>query len=105
MFHINMKNFHNTDGPNKIELTIPSQLRITKLNFFKKLGKENIKITSQRLNAGIPKRKEKKKRKKKKRSFLTVCFVYLNGHPIADLILKIFDKNNRCLLKIVKTKA
>ena len=62
MLHINIKNSHNTDGPNKIELTIPSQLRITKLNFFKKLGKENIKITSQRVNVGITKRKEKKKK-------------------------------------------
>ena len=74
MLHIHIKNFHNTDGPNKIELTIPSQLRITKLNFFKKLGKENIKITSQRLNAGIPKRKEKKEKKKEKE---IICVFYL----------------------------
>ena len=48
---------------------------------------------------------QKEREKKKKRSFLTVCFVYLNGHPIANLTSKISNKNNRCLLKIVKTKA
>ena len=51
MFHINIKNFHNNDRPNKITLTILSQLRITKVNTIKKLRKENSKITSQRINA------------------------------------------------------
>ena len=46
MFHINIKNFHDNDGPNKIELTILSQLRITKVNIIKNLGKENNKMTS-----------------------------------------------------------
>ena len=75
-----------------------SQLRVTKVNIFKKFGKENRKITSHRLNVRIPKRKGEK------RSFLFVHFVHLNGHPIADLTLKISDKNNRCLLKMVKPK-
>ena len=51
MFHINIKNFHNNNGQNKITLTILSQLRITKANTIKKLRKENNKITSQRKNA------------------------------------------------------
>ena len=51
MFHINIKNFHNNNGQNKITLTILSQLRITKVNTIKKLRKENNKITSQRKNA------------------------------------------------------
>ena len=46
MFYINIKNFHNNDGPNEIALTILSKLRITKVNIIKKLGKENNKITS-----------------------------------------------------------
>ena len=51
MFHINIKNFHNNNGQNKITLTILNQLRITKANTIKKLRKENNKITSQRKNA------------------------------------------------------
>ena len=51
MFHINIKNFHNNNGQNKITLTILSQLRITKVNTIKILRKENNKITSQRKNA------------------------------------------------------
>ena len=58
-FHINIKNFHNNDGPNKITLTILSQLRITKVNTIKKLGKENNKITSQRINARNQKKGKK----------------------------------------------
>ena len=61
MFHINIKNFHNYEGPNKTKLTILSQLRIKKVNINENLGKEYNKITSQRLNARIPKRKGKKK--------------------------------------------
>ena len=80
-------------------LPILSQLRVRKVNIIKKFGKENSKITSH-INVRIPKRKGKKKS-----SFLFVHFVHLNGHLIADLTLKIFDKNNRCLLKMVKTKA
>ena len=48
MFHINIKNFHNNNGQNKITLTILSQLRITTVNTIKILRKENNKITSQR---------------------------------------------------------
>ena len=80
-------------------LPILSQLRVTKVNIIKKFGKENNKITSHRLNVRIPKRKGKKG------SFISVRFVHLNGHPIADLTLKISNKNNQCLLKMVKTKA
>ena len=58
-FHINIKNFHNNDGPNKITLTILSQLRITKVNTIKKLEKENNKITSQRINARNQKKGKK----------------------------------------------
>ena len=67
MFHINIKNFHNNDRPNKTALTILSQLKITKVNIIEKFGKENNKITSK--NARILKRKGKKE-KKKERSFL-----------------------------------
>ena len=56
MFHINIRNFHNNDGPNKIALTILSQLKITKINIIEKFGKENNRITSE--NARILKRKE-----------------------------------------------
>ena len=74
MFHINIKNFYNNDELNKIALTILSQLRMTEVNIIKKLGKEKKKITSQRLNARIPKGKEKKKRKKKDHFSLCVLF-------------------------------
>ena len=80
-------------------LPILSQLRVRKVNIIKKFGKENNKITSHRLNVRIPKRKGKKI------SFLFVHLFHLNGHLIADLTLKIFDKNNRCLLKMLKNKA
>ena len=33
-----------------------------------------------------------------------MCFVHLNGLPIAALTLKISNKNNWCLLKMVKIK-
>ena len=90
MFHINIKNFHNNDRPNKTTLTILSQLTMTKVNIIEKFGKENNKITSK--NARILKRKENEKKKKK--SFLIVCFVHLNGLSIVALTLKVFDKNN-----------
>ena len=61
MFHINIRNFHNNDKPNKIALTILSQLKITKVNIIEKFGKENNKITSE--NARILKRKEIKNKK------------------------------------------
>ena len=44
----------------KIVLPILSQLRVTKVNTIKKFGKENSKITSNRLNVRILKRKGKK---------------------------------------------
>ena len=62
MFHINIKNFHNNDRPNKTTLTILSQLTMTKVNIIEKFGKENNKITSK--NARILKRKENEKKKK-----------------------------------------
>ena len=58
MFHINIKNFHNNDRPNKTTLTILSQLTMTKVNIIEKFGKENNKITSK--NARIQKIKIKK---------------------------------------------
>ena len=45
MFHINIKNFHNNDRPNKTTLIVLSQLTITKVNIIEKFGKENNKIT------------------------------------------------------------
>ena len=93
MFHINIKNFHNNDRPNKTALTILSQLKITKVNITEKFGKENNRITSK--NAIIPKRKQiKKKKKKEKRSFFIMRFVYLNGLPIVALTLKLSNKYN-----------
>ena len=73
MYHINIKNFHNNDRPNKIALTILSQLKITKINIIEKFGKENNRITSE--NARILKRKEngKKKKKRKKRKIIFYC--------------------------------
>ena len=68
MFHINIKNFHNNDRPNKTALTILSQLKITKVNIIEKFGKENNRITSK--NAIIPKRNQIKKKEKKKDHFL-----------------------------------
>ena len=89
MFHINIKNFHNNDRPNKTTLTVLSQLTITKVNIIEKFGKENNKITSK--NARILKRKENEKKKK---PFSIVRFVHLNGVYIVALTLKVFDKNN-----------
>ena len=43
MFHINIKNFHDNEGPNKIALTILSQLRITEVNIIKNWGKKTTK--------------------------------------------------------------
>ena len=61
MFHINIRNFQNNDRPNKIALTILSQLKITKVNINDKFGKENNRITSE--NARILNRKENGKKK------------------------------------------
>ena len=88
MFHINIRNFHNNDKPNKIALTILSQLKITKFNINDKFGKENNRITSE--NARILNRKENGKKK----SFFIVRFVYLNGVPIVALTLKVSNKYN-----------
>ena len=82
MFHINIRNFHNNDRPNKTLLTILSQLKIIKVNIIEKFGKENNKITSE--NTRILKRKGKKK--------FIVRFVYLNGLPIVALTLKVSKK-------------
>ena len=88
MFHINIRNFHNNDRPNKIALTILSQLKITKVNINDKFGKENNRITSE--NARILNRKENGKKK----LFFIVRFVYLNGVPIVALTLKVSNKYN-----------
>ena len=76
MYHINIKNFHNNDRPNKIALTILSQLKITKINIIEKFGKENNRITSE--NARILKRKEngKKKEKKKEKDHFLLCVLF-----------------------------
>ena len=95
MYHINIKNFHNNDRPNKIALTILSQLKITKINIIEKFGKENNRITSE--NARILKRKEngkKKRKEKRERSFFIVRLFYLNGLPIVALTLKLSNKYN-----------
>ena len=59
MFHINIRNFHNNDRPDKTVVTILSQLKITKVNIIENFGKKNNIITSE--NARILNRKEKKK--------------------------------------------
>ena len=87
---------------NKIALTILSQLTITLANIIENFEKENNKITSQ--NVRILKRIFLKFFLIK-RSLLIVHFVHLNGLPIAALTLKISNKNNQCLLKMVKIKA
>ena len=79
MFHINIRNFHNNDWPNKIALTILSQLKTTKVNIIEKFGKENGK---------------KKRKEKRERSFFIVRLFYLNGLPIVALTLKVSDKYN-----------
>ena len=56
MYHINIKNFHNNDRPNKTALRILSQLKITKVYIVEKFRKENNKISSK--NASIPKKKK-----------------------------------------------
>ena len=61
MFHINIRNFHNNDRPNKIAVTILSQLKITKVNIIENFGKKNNIITSE--NARILNRKEEKKKR------------------------------------------
>ena len=61
MFHINIRNFHNNDRPNKTAVTILSQLKITKVNIIENFGKKNNIITSE--NARILNRKEEKKKK------------------------------------------
>ena len=72
MFHINIKNFHNNDRPNKTTLIVLSQLTITKVNIIEKFGKENNRIISE--NARILKRKENEKKKKKDCFLLCVLF-------------------------------
>ena len=84
MFHINIRNFHNNDRPNKTALTILSQLKITKVNIIENFGNENNIITLE--NARVLKRKKK--------SFFIVRFVYLNGVPIVALTLKVSNKYN-----------
>ena len=94
MFHINIRNFHNNDRPNKSTLKILSQLKIIKVNIIENFGKENNKIPSKKYKNTKKKGKQKKEKQKKKRSLFIVCFVYLNGLPIVALSLKVFDKNN-----------
>ena len=83
-YHINIRNFHNNDRPNKTVLKILSQLKITKVNIIENFEKENNRITSE--NARILKRKKKKK----KGSFFIVRFVYLNGLLIIALTFESF---------------
>ena len=76
IFHINIRNFHNNDRPNKTPLTILGQLKIIKVNIIENFGKEN----------------GEKKKKKKKEIIFIVCFVYLNVRPIVALTLKVLTK-------------
>ena len=78
MFHINIRNFHNNDRPNKSTLKILSQLKITKVNIIENFGNENNKIPSKKYkNTKILKRKEnKKKKKKKKRDHYLLCVLF-----------------------------
>ena len=87
MFHINIRNFHNNDRPNKTAVTILSQLKITKVNIIENFGKKNNIITSK--NARILNRKEGKK---KKITFLLRIYFY--GLPIIALTLKFSNKYN-----------
>ena len=68
LFHINIKNFHNNDRPNKTTLIVLSQLTITKVNIIEKFGKENNKITSK--NARILKRKENERKREREREII-----------------------------------
>ena len=85
MFHINIRNFHNNDRPDKTVVTILSQLKITKVNIIENFGKKNNIITSE--NARILNRKEKKKI-----TFLLRIYPY--SLPIFALTLKVSDKYN-----------
>ena len=49
--------------------------------------------------------KEKERERERERSFFNMNFVYLNGPPIVALTLKVSNKYNCCLLKMVKTKS
>ena len=84
MFHINI-----------------SQLKITKVNIIENFEKENSRITSE--FARILKRKEIGGGGEG--TFFIVHFVYLNGPPIVALTLKVSNKYNCCLLKMVKTES
>ena len=74
MFHINIRNFHNNDRPNKTALTILSQLKITKVNIIEKFEKETNIIISE--NARILKRNENGKTKKIKRDNFLLCVLF-----------------------------
>ena len=66
MFHINIKNFHNNDRPNKIELIILSQLKITKVNIIENLERKTTK--------SLQKMQEyEKERQGKKRDIIFYC--------------------------------
>ena len=89
MFHINIRNFHNNDWPNKIALKILIKLKTTKVNIIEKFGKENNKITSK--NARVLKRKEnEKEKKKKKRSFFYCAFCLPQWSSYCCLSFEIF---------------
>ena len=72
MFHINIRNFHNNDRPNKTTLTILSQLKITKVNIIENFGKENNKIPSKK-----KKKQNTKKKGKRKKEIIIYCMFYL----------------------------
>ena len=80
MFHINIRNFHNNDRPNKIALTTLSQLKIIEANIIEKVGKENNRITLE--NARILKRKENGKREREReREIIFYCAFCLPQWP------------------------
>ena len=75
MFHINIRNFHNNDRPNKSTLKILSQLKITKVNIIENFGNENNKIPSKKIQKykNTKKKGKQKKEKEKKKEIIIYC--------------------------------
>ena len=88
MFHINIRNFHNNDRPNKTTLTILSQLKITKVNIIENFGKENNKIPTK--NKKKTKQNTKKKGKRKKEIIIYCVFCLPQWSSYCCLIFESF---------------